>query len=221
MMTTQGPVAAATAGTKVDLKQQRAELYHPSPNEVSVVEVPTMPFLMIDGAGNPNTSQEYQQAVEALYAVAYALKFLLKREQGIDYAVMPLEGLWWTPGMREFSVEHKETWRWTMLIAQPQEVTAALFERAREQVQRKKLSPALANLRLEGFCEGLAAQIMHLGPYAAEGPTIARLHAFIREQGSTFDGTRQKHHEIYLSDPRRAAPEKMRTVIRQPMVRPS
>ena len=178
-----------------------------------------MPFLMIDGAGNPNTSQEYQQAVEALYAVAYALKFLLKKEQGIDYAVMPLEGLWWAPDMREFSVEHKETWLWTMLIAQPQEVTAALFERAREQVQRKKSSPALAKLRLEPFQEGLAAQIMHLGPYAAEAPTIARLHAFIREQGYAFDGSRQKHHEIYLSDPRRSAPEKMRTVIRQPMTR--
>jgi hypothetical protein len=216
-MTTEGTAAAGTAGTKVDLKKQRADLYNPSPKDVTVVEVPTMPFLMIDGAGNPNTSQDYQQAVEALYAVAYALKFLLKKEQGVDYAVMPLEGLWWAPDMREFSVEHKETWLWTMLIAQPQEVTAALFERAREQVQRKKPSPAQAALRLEEFHEGLAAQIMHLGPYVAEGPTIARLHAFIREQGYAFDGSRQKHHEIYLSDPRRAAPEKMRTVIRQPM----
>jgi hypothetical protein len=201
----------------VDLKKQQADLYHPSAKEVAEVEVPSTPFLMIDGAGNPNTSQEYQQAVEGLYAVAYALKFLLKKEQGIDYAVMPLEGLWWAPDMRDFSVEHKETWRWTMMIAQPQEVTAALFERTREQVQRKKPSPALAKLRLEEFHEGLAAQIMHLGPYAAEGPTIARLHAFIREQGYTFDGTRQKHHEIYLSDPRRTAAEKMKTVIRQPM----
>ena len=180
-----------------------------------------MAFLMIDGSGNPNTSQEYQQAVEALYGVAYALKFLLKKEQGVDYAVMPLEGLWWTPDIREFSVEHKESWLWTMMIAQPQEVTAALFERAREPVQRKKPSPALTKIRLEPFHEGLAAQIMHLGPYTAEEPTIVRLHAFIREQGFTFDGIRQKHHEIYLSDPRRAAPEKMRTVIRQPMARES
>lgn len=108
-----------------------------------------------------------------------------------------------------------------MLIAQPQEVTAALFERAGEQVQRTKPSAALTKLRLEEFHEGLAAQIMHLGPYAAEGPTIARLHAFIREQGYAFDGTRQKHHEIYLSDPRRSAPGKMKTVIRQSMARPS
>jgi hypothetical protein len=209
------------AGMKVDQKKQFANLYSPSAKEVVVVMVPAMHFLMIDGAGNPNTSQDYQQAVEALYGVAYALKFLLKKEQEIDYAVMPLEGLWWASDMREFSVEHKEGWLWTMMIAQPEEVNAALFERAREQVQRKKPSPALAKLRLEEFHEGLAAQIMHLGPYAAEGPTIARLHAFIREQGCTFDGIRQKHHEIYLSDPRRAAPEKMRTVIRQPMTRTS
>ncbi len=212
---------AHRAGEKVDFRKQLRHLYNPSANQVVVVEIPDMQFLMVDGTGNPNTSQEYQQALEALYPVAYALKFLLKKGQGVDYAVMPLEGLWWTPDMREFSAEHKERWLWTMMIAQPQEVTAALFEQAREQVQRKKPSPALAKLRLEEFQEGLAAQIMHLGPYAAEGPTIARLHAFIREQGYAFDGTRQKHHEIYLSDPRRAAPQKMRTVLRQPMVRPS
>ena len=179
----------------------------------------SMHFLMIDGTGNPNTSQDYQQAVETLYGVAYALKFLLKKEQGMDYEVMPLEGLWWTPDMQGFSIEHKETWLWTMMIAQPEQVTAAQFERAREQVRRKKDSPALAKLRLETFHEGLAAQIMHRGPYAAEGPTINRLHAFMREQGYTFDGSRQKHHEIYLSDPRRTAPDKMWTVIRQPVTR--
>ncbi len=207
------------AVTKRDLKKQLGHLYNPSAKEVTVVEVPAMHFLMIDGAGNPNTLQDYQQVLEALFGVAYTLKFLLKKEQGMDCAVMPLEGLWWTPDMREFSVEHKETWLWTMMIAQPEQVTAELFERAREQVQRKKNSAALAKLRLEPFHESLAAQIMHLGPYAAEGPTIARLHDFIREQGYTFDGDRQKHHEIYLSDPRRAAPAKMRTVIRQPMRR--
>ncbi|SRR6266446_710560 len=149
--------------------------------------------------------------------MAYALKFLLKKEQEVDYVVMPLEGLWWVPDMREFSVEHKGVWLWKMMIAQPEEVTAALFERACAQVQRKKPSPAQAALRLQRFRVGLAAQIMPLGLYAAEGPTIARLHAFIREPGYAFDGTEQKHHEIYLSDPRRAAPEKMRTVIRQSM----
>jgi hypothetical protein len=209
--------SAQRAGAKVDFKKQLRHLYNPSAKNVVVVDVPDMQFLMVDGIGNPNTSQEYQGAVEALYAMAYALKFLLKKEQGVDYVVMPLEGLWWVPDMREFSIEHKETWLWTMMIAQPEEVTAVLFERACVQMQRKKPSPALAKLRLEPFHEGLAAQIMHLGPFAAEGSTIARLHAFIREQGYAFDGIQQKHHEIYLSDPRRAAPEKMRTVIRQSM----
>lgn len=131
--------------------------------------------------------------------------------------VMPLEGLWWVPDMREFSIEHKEAWLWTMMIAQPEEVTMDLFEEAYAQVQRKKPSPALAKLRLQWLCEGRAAQIMHVGPFAAEGPTVARLHAFIREQGYAFDGIEQKYHEIYLSDPRRAAPENMRTVIQQSM----
>lgn len=219
MSATQSKTPARPA--REDLKQQRADLYRPSAKDVTVVEVPAMPFLMIDGAGNPNTSPEYQQAVASLYGVAYALKLLLKKEQGVDYAVMPLEGLWWAPDMRAFSAEHKEGWLWTMMIAQPEEVTPALFERAREQVQREKpaLSPALVKVRLEAFQEGLAAQILHLGPYAAEGPTIAGLHAFIRARGYTFDGAQQKHHEIYLSDPRRTAPEKLKTVLRQPMTR--
>jgi hypothetical protein len=208
-----------TSPMKVDLKKQLADVYYPSANTVSVVDVPAMPFLMIDGAGNPNTSLAFQQAVEALYAVAYTLKFLLKREQELDYAVMPLEGLWWAPDMREFSVEHKEAYRWTVMIAQPSEVTTTLFERAREQALRKKpsLAPTLAKLRLEDFHEGRAAQIMYVGPYTAEAPTIAHLHAYIRELGCTFDGREQKHHEIYLGNPRQTAPEKLRTVIRQPM----
>lgn len=209
--------SAQRAGAKVDFKKQLRPLYNPSAKNVVVVDVPDMQFLLVDGTGNPNTSQEYQAAVEALYGVAYALKFLIKKELTLDYAVMPLEGLWWVPDMREFSVDRKESWLWTMMIMQPQEVTATLLERALAQVQHKKASPALAKMRLEQFHEGLAAQIMHLGPFAAEGPTIARLHAFIREQDYAFDGIQQKHHEIYLSDPRRAAPEKMRTVIRQSM----
>jgi hypothetical protein len=161
---------------KVDPKKQRADLYHPPANEVSVVDVPTMTFLMIDGAGNPNTSNDYQQAIEALYGMAYTLKFLLKKEQGLDYAVMPLEGLWWALDMQAFSLEHKDAYQWTMMIAQPEEVTAELFERARVEVQRKKppLSPALAKMRLEAFHEGPAAQILYVGPYAAEASTIAR-----------------------------------------------
>ena len=186
-----------------------------------MVDVPEMLFLMVDGTGDPNTSEDYRQVIEALYGVAYTLKFLLKKEHGVDYTVMPLEGLWWTPDMREFRAENKAQWLWTMMIMQPDEVTPALFERAREQVRRKKPSPALASVRMRRFHEGPAAQVMHVGPYAAEGPTIARVHAFLRERGYTFDGREQKHHEIYLSDPRRAAPEKMRTVVRQPAIPPA
>lgn len=204
-----------TAST-LDLKREQKDLYQSPTGRVSIVDVPEMRFLAIDGTGDPNTAPAYMQAMEALYAVAYAVKFLLKKEQGLNYTVLPLEGLWWTPDMREFSVEHKENWQWTMMIRQPEEVTAALVEQAREQVRHKKPSPALEKLRLEPFHEGMAAQIMHIGPYATEGPTLAQLHAFIREQGNTFDGNRQKHHEIYLSDPHRTAPEKMKTILRQP-----
>ncbi len=165
----------------------------------------------------PAPPQRYL-TVEALYSVAYPLKFLLKKELAIDYPVMPLEGLWWTQDMHTFSLDNKENWFWTMMIMQPEEVTGELFEQTLEQVRKKKASPALAKIRLQRFHEGLAAQIMHLGPFSAEGPTIAKLHAFIHDQGYEFDGIEQKHHEIYLSDPRRAVPAKMRTVIRQPVL---
>jgi hypothetical protein len=214
-----GAIMGQRAVTKVDLRKRLRSYYQPSTYEVSIVDVPAMPFLMIDGAGDPNTAEEYREAIEALYGVAYPIKFLLKEEQRLDYTVMPLEGLWWAPDTSAFSLEDKDHWLWTMIIAQPPEITAALVERAREQAQRKKPSPALGRLRLEELHEGLAAQIMHLWPYATEGPTITRLQAFIREQGYVFDGRQQKHHEIYLSDPGRTAPAKLRTVIRQPMTR--
>lgn len=206
------------AVTKVDLKKRLKHLYYPLITDTRIVNVPDMQFLMIDGTGNPNISPAYQQAIEALYGVAYTMKFLIKKELAFDFPVMPLEGLWWVPEMREFSLNHKDDWYWTMMIMQPAEVTPAIFRRALAQVQQKKDFPALAKMRLEHFNEGLSAQIMHIGPFATEGATIARLHAFIREQGYLFDGLVQKHHEIYLSDPRRAAPEKIKTLIRQPII---
>lgn len=201
---------------KVDLKSQFKDLYQPPLNQVVLVDVPAMNFLMINGGGDPNTSQDYRDAVEALYGLAYTLKFAIKKQQGFDYPVMALEGLWWTDDMRLFSTDQKEDWKWTMMLMQPEYVTSERFEQARQQVEEKKPSPALARVRLASFHEGLSAQIMHLGPYSAEGPTIARLHAFIKEQGYLLRG---KHHEIYLGDPRRSAPEKLRAVIRQPIDR--
>jgi hypothetical protein len=198
----------------VDLKSHLKGLYHPPDDHPVLVEVPEMRFLMIDGAGDPNTSPAYQEAIEALYGLTYTLKFMLKKRQGITYPVMALEGLWWTPDMREFGMDHKEDLRWTMMLMQPEMVTETLLAEARQQATKKKPSLAPTQARLETFQEGLAAQILHLGPYAVEAPTIARLHAFVRERGYHFRG---KHHEIYLSDPRRSAPAKLKTIIRQPI----
>lgn len=200
--------------TKLDLKKELKHLYNPSAKEVTVEEVPTFNFLMIDGHGDPNTAPEYTAAVETLYALAYALKFKVKKSKGgADYAVMPLEGLWWVEDMTQFDINNKGAWDWTMMILQPKFVTAALVAETLPEVGQKKKLPALSRVRFEPYAEGWAAQIMHLGPYSAEGPTVARLHAFIQQNGHALSG---KHHEIYLGDPRKTAPEKLRTVIRQP-----
>jgi hypothetical protein len=201
--------------SRIDLPQTLKQLYSPSPKVAALVDAPELPFLMVDGAGNPNTAPAYAEAIEALYSVSYTLKFMLKRGPvALDYAVMPLEGLWWADDMAAFSLLDKDAWRWTMMIAQPETITDELLQQAAAQAARKKAVPALPQLRLERFCEGRAVQIMYIGPYAAEGPTIERLHHFIAEQGYMRRG---KHHEIYLSDPRRTAPEKMKTIIRQPI----
>jgi hypothetical protein len=154
--------------------------------------------------------------VDALYSLAYTLKFMFKKGQGIDYAVLPLEGLWWAEDMGAFTPEtqDKSRWLWTLLIRQPEPVSPELFKQAREQVKKKKTLPYLDRVRWESFAEGLSAQIMHIGPFSEETANIQEIHAFMKEQGYDFHG---KHHEIYLSDPRRTAPEKLRTVIRQPV----
>ena len=200
--------------TKVDFKVAHKELYRAS-RDPALVDVPELAFLMVDGHGDPNTATEYTQAVEALYTVSYSLKFAVKRARdGLDYGVMPLEGLWWVADMSKFTSSKKSDWDWTAMTMQPDQVTQDLLEDALANATAKKSLPAAAKLRLERFCEGPAAQVMHIGPYDAEGPTIKRLHELIAESGRTRRG---KHHEIYLSDPRRCAPEKLRTIIRQPV----
>lgn len=200
--------------TKVDLKRELPELYSAA-RRPGLVEVPELAFLMIDGHGDPNRAPEYAQAVEAIYAVAYTAKFIVKRApDGIDFTVMPLEGLWWTPDYSTFTTDDKSAWDWTMMIAQPEHVTAEVVEQARAKAARKKSLGAIGRVRLEHFREGSAAQVVHIGPYATEGPTIQSLHAFIAEKGYERAG---KHHEIYLSNPRRSAPEKMKTIVRQPV----
>jgi len=200
---------------KRDLKKELKEFYNPSAKAISIVNVPKMNFLMIDGQGNPNTSPVYAAAVSALYAVAYTLKFKLKKEAAIDYGVMPLEGLWWVDDMRQFTVSDKSAWKWTMMIMQPEFVTAKQVADAKREVVEKKEIAAAEQIRLEAFTEGKAAHIMYFGAYVDEGPTIAAIHDFIAQNGGKLSG---KHHEIYLGDPRRSAPEKLKTVIRQPFV---
>jgi hypothetical protein len=199
----------------LDLKRDLRWLYAPSVKEVSELVVPAMDFLMVDGEGDPNTSQGYADAIEALYALAYTLKFSVKRGPlATDYPVMPLEGLWWAEDMSSFTEGDRSAWKWTMMIMQPEIVTAELVEMAATEVARKKNPAALPLVRLERYDEGLSAQLMHIGSYAAEAPNIVRVHEFIAASGHTRRG---KHHEIYLSDPRRSAPEKWKTIIRQPM----
>ena len=197
----------------------RDRLYKPSAKKVEIVDVPAMDFLQVDGMGDPNNSQPYMDALEALYSLSYTLKFALKQAEGVNYRVAPLEGLWWSDDMDAFVSGVRETWRWTMMIAQPSVVTQDWVARATDEVRRKKNPAALPLVRFARYDEGLAAQIMHIGSYATEAPTIQHLHEFIRAQGGVFDGGVQKHHEIYLGDPRRAVPEKLKTVIRQPFVK--
>ncbi len=198
---------------KIDLKKNLRRLYQPSAKEVVPVEVPAMNFLMVDGQGDPNTSPSYREAVEALFAVSYAVKFKVKKTLAIDYGVLPLEGLWWADNMAAFTVGDKAKWKWTMMIMQPEFVSSALVRDTIAEVKQKKDLPALAKLRFKSFAEGKCAQILHVGPFTAEGPTVARVHAFIDSVGKRSG----KHHEIYLSDIRKADPAKWKTVIRQPL----
>ncbi len=201
------------SATKIDFKRELSGLYGAKAKPM-IVDVPEMAFLMVDGHGDPNTADEYRHAIEALYSVAYTAKFIVKRAPGgVDFSVMPLEGLWWVEDMARFTTAEKSEWQWTAMIMQPDPVTAEVIDAAREQAAKKRELPAIERMRFDRFHEGLAAQVMYRGPYSDEGPTIAALHAFIAEQGYALSG---KHHEIYLGDPRRTAPEKLRTIIRQP-----
>ena len=200
---------------KIDYKKELNQIYNASAKKVEVVDVLQMNFLMIDGEGNPNTSSAFQAAVEALFSLSYTLKFMIKKgKEAIDYGVMPLEGLWWADDMSQFNINNKDNWKWTIMIMQPEIVKARLVHEAIEQVRKKKDFTALPKIRFEAFSEGKAAQIMHIGPFSEEGPTIQKVHDFIAEMKFKLSG---KHHEIYLSDIRKAAPEKWKTIIRQPM----
>ncbi|MCB2214029.1 GyrI-like domain-containing protein [bacterium] len=199
--------------SKIDFKKQFKAQYT-APDEPELVAVPAFNYLAIDGRGNPNTAPVYQEAVSALYKLAYAIRFHMRDEEGLDFGVMPLEGLWWVEDMDEFSYADKDNWAWTMLIMQPEAVTPAVVEAMREKVADKHNPPRLAEIELRTLEEGRSAQVMHHGPYADEKPTVDRLHAFIDAQGLT---PHLKHHEIYLKDPNRSKPENLLTILRHPV----
>ena len=199
---------------KIDLKKQYPQLYKPSAKSVSLVDVPAFNFLMIDGQGDPNTSESYAYVVEALFSLSYTLKFMVKKSAaGMDYGVMPLEGLWWADDMSAFTTNAKSLWRWTMMIMQPDFIDQNLIDVATQTLFKKKNLPALKDVRFETFHEGACAQILHVGPFSEEGPTIEKVHQFIEASGALSG----KHHEIYLSDIRKADPANWKTIIRQPM----
>ena len=198
----------------IDLKKELKPLYQPSAKEVVVVDVPPMNFLMVDGVGDPNTSQPFSDAIEALFALSYTVKFMIKKgTMAIDYGVMPLEGLWWADDMMKFSAVDKSNWKWTVMIMQPSFVTKEIIDEAIVEVKKKKNPTAVSKVCFESFSEGRCAQIMHIGPFSEEGPTIIKVHQFI----DTISHRIGKHHEIYLRDIRKADPSKWKTIIRQPI----
>lgn len=205
-----------SADEKYDVKRAHRELYTPRA-EFTLVDVPPLQYLAVDGHGDPNTAPEYADAVEALFGVAYAVKFRSKRELGRDFVVAPLEGLWRASDPATFVTREKGEWSWTMLIAQPEWIDEGLVAGAIDAVRAKGEKSALDRLRLERMHEGASVQILHVGSYDDEGPTLARLHdEWMPRHRLTFNGD---HHEIYLSDARRTPPEKLRTVLRQPVRR--
>jgi hypothetical protein len=200
---------------KVDYKKELKHLYGSSSKKVVIVEVPSMNYFMVDGEGGP-AAESYQQAIEALYGLSFTVKLNVKKGVGPDYTVMPLEGLWWAKDITAFSADRKDEWQWKMMIMQPDHVTAKHVNAATKQLREKKNPLALDKIRFESYHEGLSVQILHIGPYDDEGPTIAQMHKFIDENGYQLH---MKHHEIYLSDPRRSKPEKLKTVLRQPITK--
>lgn len=199
---------------KTDLKKELKNLYSPSSKEFQVVKVPKMNFLMIDGSGDPNTSKEYAEALEALYSASYAIKFMMKKQKNVDYVVMPLESLWWVDVINAFSSKDKKSWKWTAMIMQPDFIDSKTVEEALKITESKKGLPNISKLRFESFEEGLSVQILYIGPYADEGPVIKEMHKFAYDIGFKLRG---RHHEIYLSDPRKTSPQKLKTIIRQPV----
>lgn len=208
----------------LDLKKDLKYLYQPSAKKVEIVKVPRLQFAMIDGAiekgKEPGNSPAFQEATQALYSISYTLKFMLKKRKtnAVDYPVMALEGLWWVED-GVFDITVKDNWFYTLMILQPEVITKDVFAEGLAEVKKKKGdTPALSQLRLANFEEGMCMQVMHIGPYATEPATVERMRAFALENGYRDRvGPHGKHHEIYLGDPRKADPAKLKTVLRHPL----
>ncbi|MFQ5943382.1 MAG: GyrI-like domain-containing protein [Anaerolineales bacterium] len=204
---------------KIDLKKELKHLYLPSAKEVVIVDVPAFNFIMMDGmmpAGvHPGDSPEYVDSLTALYGISYGLKFKskLREVNPIDYTVMALEGLWWVES-GDFEFGKMEPWFFTSMMLQPDHITQEMYAEARDELQHKKPDLYVDSLRFDRFEEGRCIQIMHVGPYSDEPRTLAKMEAFMKENGYRFRG---KHHEIYIGDPRRAKPENLKTVLRHPV----
>lgn len=207
--------------TKLDLRKAYKHLYRPSSRDVSLVEVPPLQFAMVNGAiepsSSPGLSQSFKDALGALYGISYTLKFMSKLDpvSPLDYTVMGLEALWWVED-GQFDINKPDNWHWQAMILQPEHITQAIFAEGVNRLRKKKPSPAVDQLRLETFEEGLCMQIMHIGPYADEPATVARMDAFAVENGLHKRG---HHHEVYLGNPLQAEPSKLKTILRHPVAR--
>ena len=199
--------------SKFDFKKDMKPLYNPPKGKFTIVDVPPLNFIMGDGDGNPGNNPRFQGLTEAMYGLAYTIKFKCKA-LGKDFVVAPMQGLWWADDMKAFSQGRKDDWSWTLMMAMPEWVNSEMIEESRQEIAQKKDLPALPDLRFENYHEGLSVHTMYLGAYADEGSTIAAMHQFAEEQGYALRG---KHHEIYIGDPRRNTPEKLKTIIRQPI----
>lgn len=197
-----------------DPKDLIKQYYSPSVKQPQIITIPPLNFLIIDGHGDPNNDPSYPLAISALYTLSYTLKFDLKKAGTPEFKVFPLQGLWWAENMDAFVTGEKSAWDWTMMIAQPDWVTPDHIVQARVKAAAKVDKATLEKVHFEPYNEGLVVQMMHIGPYSAEGPNIARIHAYAKEQGYELSG---KHHEIYMGNPQRSAPEKLKTIIRQPI----
>lgn len=203
--------------TKIDFKKS-VDCYQAKNHEFSIIDVPKMHYLMIDGHGDPNTSEDFQTAIKTLYPIAYKLKFASKQDLGKDYIVMPLEGLWWSENMASFtSARDKSQWDFTLMIMQPDWITKEMFQAALQKVAEKDSPKQLAKVRFEALDEGLCVQTLHIGSFDSESEILEKMHhEFIPEHGLKMV---KKHHEIYFSDFRKVAPDRLRTLLRQPVVR--